>query len=103
MRSERRTLLASANELLAHSQNIRAPRRNVELGALALRINGTQALITVSNLSYDGCELRSRDKFRNGEKLRLNLPRLGQIEAEIRWCNGGKAGARFLLDEALSE
>lgn len=77
----------------------RAPRRDVEFGAFAARIDGSETLITVSNLSYEGCLLRSGDSFRNGEQVKLNLPRLGQIQAEIRWSAGDRAGARFIVDE----
>lgn len=81
----------------------RAPRRDVEFGAFAARTDGSEALITVSNLSYDGCQLRTHDLFRSGEKVKLNLPRFGHIGAEIRWTAEGKAGARFIVEEVTSE
>ncbi len=74
------------------------PRRDVEFGAFAERVDGSEAVLTVSNLSYDGCQLRSEENFQIGERLKLNLPRRGQILAEIRWAAQGKAGANFVLD-----
>lgn len=74
----------------------RNPRRAVEFGAFAMRVDGSETLITVSNLSYDGCQLRCPAGFEAGEKLKLILPRLGEICAEIRWSAEGSAGARFI-------
>lgn len=77
----------------------RRPRRKVEFGAFAERPDGTQALLTLSNLSYDGCEVVSAESLRVGERIKLNLPRLGQIFAEIRWSAEGRAGALFIVDD----
>lgn len=85
------------------SLSARAPRRDVEFGAVAARTDGSELLITVSNLSYEGCQLRTGSRFRSGEKVKLNLPRLGHIQAEIRWASESKAGARFIVEEATSE
>lgn len=79
--------------------NPRRPRRNVEFGAFAEHADGTESVLTLSNLSYDGCQLISAENFRIGERVKLNLPRRGQILAEIRWSAEGKAGALFVLDE----
>ena len=78
------------------------PRRDVEFGAFAERADGRQAVLTVSNLSYDGCQLRSEENFQIGERLKLNLPRRGQIFAEIRWTAQAKAGVTFIVDERAS-
>lgn len=75
------------------------PRRNVEFGAFARRADGSEAVLTVSNLSYDGCQLRSDVGFQIGERLKLNLPRRGEIWAEIRWATQTNAGAAFILHE----
>lgn len=80
-------------------ENPRSPRRKVEFGAFAERPDGTEAVLTVSNLSYDGCEVVSAERFRIGERVKLNLPRLGRISAEIRWSAEGRAGALFIVDE----
>ena len=81
------------------SLNPRGSRRDVEFGAFAERSDGQVAALTVSNLSYDGCQLRSEEQFRPGEIVKLNLPRLGQVVAEIRWSGRGKTGATFITDE----
>lgn len=87
------------NQRELESLNRRGPRRDVEFGAFAERPDGSEAVLTVSNLSYDGCQLRSEENFLTGERLKLNLPRLGQILAEIRWSAEGKAGASFIVGE----
>jgi hypothetical protein len=74
------------------------PRREVEFGAFAERADGSEAVLTVSNISYDGCEIRSEESFQISERLKLRLPRRGQILAEIRWTAQGKAGAAFVLE-----
>lgn len=75
------------------------PRRDVEFGAFAKRADGSEAVLTVCNLSYDGCQIRSEENFQIGERLELNLPRRGQILVEIRWTAQGKAGATFIGDQ----
>lgn len=74
-------------------------RRDVELGAFAERADGSEVALTVSNISYDGCQLTSDENFQIGESLKLNLPSRGQILAEIRWTAEGKAGASFIGDD----
>lgn len=82
--------------------NPRRPRRNVEFGAFAERPDGTESVLTLSNLSYDGCQLISAENFRIGERVKLNLPQLGRIVAEIRWSVDRSSGALFILDEDIS-
>lgn len=79
------------------------PRRAVEFGAFAARADGSESVLTISNLSYDGCQLRSDEDFQIGERLKLKLPRRGQILAEVRWSAEGKAGATFILDGGTSQ
>lgn len=82
--------------------NPRGPRRDVEFGAFAERPDGTEAVVTISNLSYDGCQLMSGENFRTGERVKLNLPQLGHIVAEIRWSVDRNSGALFIVDEHLA-
>lgn len=84
------------------SCNCRGPRRYVQFGAFAERRDGSEAVVTVSNLSYDGCQLVSAENFRIGERVKLNLPQLGQIVADIRCSVDRSSGALFILDEDIS-
>ena len=82
----------------------RKDRHEVELAALAFRADGTSVDVRLGNMSYDGCLLSSDHSFAIGEKVRLVLPRMGEIRAQVRWTlAGGKAGARFVLDEIVPE
>ncbi len=36
--------------------------------------------------------------FRIGECLEIDVPRLGQVKAQVRWAFAGSAGAKFLVE-----
>lgn len=78
-------------------------RRDVHITGAATWSDGSSAMVTVSNLSYDGCELRSSQGFTKGETIRLSLPNTGRIEAQIRWVKEGRAGARFLTGTSVPD
>ena len=78
----------------------RADRHEVNVAALAFRIDGTSLGVTIRNISYNGCLILADAAFAIGEKLRLAIPRMGEIRAQVRWSsNEGKAGACFILEE----
>ena len=74
----------------------RSDRRDVELRAFALGRKRAVAEVVLSDLSYEGCRIRSTEKFKKGERLELRVMRLGVVQVEVRWCANGRAGARFL-------
>lgn len=78
----------------------RDPRRAVELRAFA-RLNGDQSIeLTILDLSYDGCRVEAPVTFLPNTQLKLSVPRLGELRAEVRWCEGNIAGLCF-TSEAL--
>lgn len=78
----------------------RDERRHIDLPALAFRADGSCVEIILANMSYEGCLLRAGLDFAVGEKIRLVLPRMGEIKALIRWTTAdGKAGASFIAEE----
>lgn len=87
-----------------HDWVSRNSRRHVSLATLIHRGDGSQACAYVSNLSYDGCELTCDELFLLDERIKLAVPNLGSIRAEIRWVRPDvrTAGARFVdkLDAA---
>lgn len=68
-------------------------RHAVQLDATVTRDNGQAVQCTLSDLSLDGCCLSGF--FKIGEHVRVYVPRIGVLSAEIRWAVMGRAGARF--------
>src|SRR3954469_8377285 len=81
----------------------RGPRRSARLNASAQWGDGTTGAVTVTNLSYTGCRLSADRDLIKGQTLRLFLPDLGQVHAQIRWVRGGMAGARFLTGDSAKD
>lgn len=75
--------------------NARPQRKPADRRGFALS-ETRDADIIVSDLSYEGCGLESKERFERGERVELRILGLGNAEAEIRWSNGGKAGAKFV-------
>ena len=73
----------------------RDPRHPVALPAFALFDDGARVELTILDLSYDGCRVAVAVAFLPNTLLKLSVPRLGQLEAEVRWCDGKVAGLCF--------
>lgn len=73
----------------------RADRHQVSMRGFALSPE-RDSDVTVSNLSYGGCQLKSGDEFEAGEVVELRIIKRGAVAAEIRWADQGRAGVRFL-------
>lgn len=81
----------------------RNDRQQVDLQATVARLDGSSLGAKVSNISFEGCQLECDVVLQIGELVKLALPGLGEIGAQVRWALPGKAGVCFLLDEAESE
>lgn len=78
----------------------RGERHAVDVPAIAFRPDGTSLSVTLRNMSYEGCLLLADAAFAIGEKIRLAVPRMGEIRAQVRWASTeGMAGAHFVLEE----
>lgn len=77
----------------------RGQRRDVELPAILCREDDSKMAVVVSNISYDGCRIRSAQILQPGDCFTLVLPKLGEIKAQIQWSSPRDAGARFIYDE----
>lgn len=77
----------------------RRPRRPVRMEAYALRPDSSTVRVDLLDLNYDGCGVATSVKFETGECLKVSVTGLGLIEAQVRWCEGGKAGLRFTSAE----
>ena len=83
----------------AEDSKRREPRREVELGAVVLRNDGSRSVAELSDISYAGCQLRGGPDFEPAERIRLLLPCRGETIAQVRWTEAGKSGARFEADD----
>ena len=81
----------------------RGPRHSAELMAACRWTDGSSAAVLVTNLSYQGCEIRSSRALEQGETIWLALPGRGKIKAQIRWVKECAAGAKFLTGDAKDE
>ena len=75
---------------------VRRPERHaVSLRGWALG-KSRDSDVEISDVSYDGCKIRSADKFKTGEIVELRIIKRGAIEAEVRWSANGRAGVYFV-------
>ena len=70
----------------------------VQVGVTVFRDDGSAALVTLVDLTFDGCEALSRETLVTGERLRIYQSGQGCIEAEVVWASEGRAEIRFLTD-----
>ena len=77
----------------------RNDRHAVDLAALVHRGEGEPLAVTVKDLTEQGCRISTAVTLRIGEQIRLEIPRLGYLNAQIRWSFAGEAGARFNGEE----
>lgn len=76
----------------------REERRTVQVQGTAHLANGVSFAVRLANISYRGCQVEADHILPIGDRVRLELPRLGDVPAEVRWALPGKAGLRFLLN-----
>jgi hypothetical protein len=74
----------------------RKDRDGVAIDAVVHRGDGSKKNVTLSNLSPDGCRIESDGDFRIGEHVRIAIPSMGKMSAQVRWALPGSAGAKFL-------
>lgn len=77
-----------------HHQKERGHRHRVRLDATVIREGGHTVPAVVTDLSLDGCCLIGM--FQIGERVTVEIQRVGKLEADIRWSFMGRAGARFI-------
>ncbi|HLO19811.1 MAG TPA: PilZ domain-containing protein [Sphingomicrobium sp.] len=65
--------------------------------------DGRKETVKLRNFSEDGCRIESDVDFRIGECLEIDVPRLGQMKAQVRWAFGGSAGAKFLVESDVEQ
>jgi hypothetical protein len=73
----------------------------VSIAGIARRSDGGQVGVQVLNISYEGCQMETEKFLLVGEQIKLCLPGLGEIPAEVRWATRDRAGARFVIETPL--
>ena len=68
----------------------------IALEVSAVRTNGLQENVIVTDISRDGCQLQTSACFDVGEVITLHHDVLGKLAGEVRWASGGRAGVQFL-------
>jgi hypothetical protein len=84
-----------------HGWVSRKDRHPVEIDAVVQRDDGSRAEVRLSDLTDEGCRIETDDHFRIGEQLQIAIPRMGQLNAQVRWALPGRAGARFLAESDI--
>lgn len=80
----------------SHSSVPRGDRRSVEIRGFARLDDGSRIPVVLVNLSYDGCAMETPVPLEPGTPLRLST-RVGELDAEVRWCSGSEAGVHFSM------
>ncbi|MCY7338575.1 MAG: PilZ domain-containing protein [Sphingomonas bacterium] len=91
-------MMALSEDVFEPNQKPKRPRklrRNVELPAVAILGDGSVASVTVLNLSYDGCRIKSALALLPGVQFTLSVLGLGKMPANVRWYTDGVAGLSF--------
>ena len=77
----------------------REDRRPVRATGTLYLPDGSAVSVRLTDISFDGCQVETDVILPIGHKVKLALPRLGDINAQVRWALPGRAGMRFLLEE----
>jgi DNA-binding response OmpR family regulator len=80
----------------------RALRASVSMPTKLMFCDGAAASCRVRDISRTGFMGETKHPLPPKTKLALLLPKLGALDAEVRWSDGDRFGARFLNDLDLS-
>ena len=75
------------------------PRDAVHHRTRAAHPDGRLIPLVIVNTSQSGLMARCDAPCEEGDRLRIDLPQIGHVVAEVRWCLGGRLGCR--LERAL--
>jgi PilZ domain len=80
---------------LAFADNRLIDRDEVHYRARAYGPDARQLTFLVVNISPHGLMARCDGMFEPGDRLRVQLPKVGVVAAEVRWALGGRLGCQF--------
>jgi hypothetical protein len=72
----------------------RKDRFPVAIDAVVHRADGATVSVRLTDFSEEGCRIEG-DDFHIGEHVRIDVPKLGLVKAQVRWALAGSAGTRF--------
>lgn len=83
-------------------QNQREPRRTVHLAGFGILAGGATFSLSVLDLSYDGCRIKTELALLPGTKLKISVLGLGRAaEAIVRWFGEGFGGLEFYPEDQV--
>lgn len=80
---------------LALSDDRRMDRDEVHYRARAFGPDARQLTLLIVNISPHGLMARCDAHFEIGDRIRVQLPKVGVVIAEARWSLGGRVGCQF--------
>lgn len=80
---------------LALAEGRREDRDEVHYRARAFGPDAKQLKLLIVNISPHGMMARCDAGFEIGERMRVTLPVVGTVVAEVRWSLGGRIGCQF--------
>ena len=72
----------------------RKDRFPVAIDAVVHRGDGATVSVRLTDFSEEGCRTEG-DDFQIGERVSIDVPKLGLVKAQVRWALAGSAGMRF--------
>ena len=82
--------------------NDEAPKREgLAIVAMAFRDDHSAERITISNLSFEGCNFASSAEFAIGERVRLHIRGQGWIESRVMSVSAGLTEVLFVTQCAV--
>jgi hypothetical protein len=76
----------------------RRKRYPVAIDAVAQRSDGSNAHVKLTELSDQGGRMEGSADFVVGERVRIALPRMGYVKAEVRWVEPESVGVSFVAE-----
>lgn len=84
---------------LAYNEVRREEREEVHFRAKAFGPDARPLTLLIVNLSPHGMMARCDKEYEVGQRIRVTLPVVGVLVAEVRWALGGRIGCQF--DQAI--
>lgn len=79
------------------------PRDAVHHRTRAAHPDGRLLPVLIVNTSQSGLMARCDARCEEGDRLRIDVPMIGHVIAEVRWSLGGRLGCRLERPLALAE